>query len=196
MTANSEQADREVYVQWDTPRSASFCDVAGYNLYRQETGGVWKKITAAPLQATAFVDSGLAFGKGYSYRLTAVDGSGNESKPSAEVAVALKKPTTKPKTPVAVEAVVLEGDLVRLTWDNPSLADAARVMGFHVFRRVAGSGEFQKLTVRPTVYHTYYDEVKNAGLADKYEYAVLAVDAFGNQSLQSVSSKPKPPVAE
>ncbi|HEY1785512.1 MAG TPA: PKD domain-containing protein, partial [Pirellulales bacterium] len=192
LTANCEVTDREAYLQWDSPVAAAFADVVGYNVYRKDGTAAWRKISAAPLQATAFVDGGLTFGSSYAYRITAVDASGNESKPSKEIAAAPKRSSKKPQSPVAANATIPGGDLVVVTWDNANLAAAARVVGFHVYRRVAGSGEFQRLTPQPTVYKTYYDDVKNAGLAGKYEYAVTALDAFGNESIQSAPCKAVP----
>ena len=192
LVANSEATDREVYLQWDAPPAAAFADVVGYLVHRKDGAKAWRRISTAPLQATALVDSGLAFGSSYTYRVTAVDASGNESKPSAEVAATVQRTTKKPKTPVGLKALIPGGDLVILTWDNASLSAAARVAGFHVYRRVTGSGEFQQITPHPTVYKTYYDEIKNAGLANKYEYTISAVDALGNESVQSAPCKAAP----
>jgi hypothetical protein len=189
LTANSEATDREVYLEWDAPNSAAFPDVIGYYVFRKEGGGAWRQITSAPLQATAFVDNGLVFGRSYTYCVMAVDASGNASPPSAQVTAAVQQTTRRPKTPLAVQAVIPGGDLVRLTWDNPSLADAARVAGFNVYRRVVDSGEFLKVTPQPTFYKMYYDDIRNPGLAGKYEYAVTAVDAFGNESVQSAPAR-------
>jgi fibronectin type 3 domain-containing protein len=123
-----------------------------------------------------------------------VDASGNESHPSADVTVVSEQTTRKPKSPVAVQAVIPGSDLVRLTWDNPSLADAARVAGFNVYRRVADTGEFRKVTPQPTFYKMYYDDIRNPGLAGKYEYVVTAVDAFGNESVPSAPARAMAPV--
>lgn len=192
LTANCEAADREVYLQWDSPAAKAFADVVGYSVYRKDGAAEWRKITPKPLQATALVDNGLAFEIDYAYCVMAEDASGNRSKPSAVVMATPKRTTKKPKSPIAVKATISGGDLVLLTWDNSSLAVAARVVGFNVYRRVAGSGEFEKITPQPTVYKAYYDDVKNAGLAGKYEYTVTALDTFGNESVQSAPCKAAP----
>ena len=61
-------------------------DLAGYFVYRSERGsgasaGGWKRLTAKPLAAPAYRDFEITSGKHYSYRVTAVDRSGNESSP-------------------------------------------------------------------------------------------------------------------
>jgi hypothetical protein len=115
--------------------------------------------------------------------------SGNASPASAQVTTVVRQTTSRPKSPVGVQAVIPSGDLVRLTWDNPSLADGAGVAGFNVYRRVVDSGEFQKTTPQPTFYKIYYDDIRNPGLAGKYEYVMTAVDAFGNESVQSAPAR-------
>jgi PKD repeat protein len=58
-------------------------DLAGYTLYRQIRTGGFESV-ATGLADTFYVDQGLMFGTPYTYYITAVDLSGNESDPSAE----------------------------------------------------------------------------------------------------------------
>jgi len=61
-------------------------DVAGYNVYRSETGGeAGKRQNADLLPTPAFRDMNVAPGKTYYYTVTAVDRAGNESAPSTTV---------------------------------------------------------------------------------------------------------------
>jgi hypothetical protein len=77
-----------VRLSWQASEAA---DVAGYQVYRRdEPGGEFHRRTDAPLTATTFVDEGTAAGRSYAYRVTAVDASGNESPPGAEVTVAAR----------------------------------------------------------------------------------------------------------
>jgi Tol biopolymer transport system component/flagellar hook assembly protein FlgD/fibronectin type 3 domain-containing protein len=57
-------------------------DLAGYNIYRNTPQG-WIKINTSESLSNAYTDSGLRNGM-YSYRVTAVDTTGNESLPSNE----------------------------------------------------------------------------------------------------------------
>ncbi len=138
---------------------------------------------------TDYTDAGLTNGSTYAWHVTAVNESGKESAPTADASTKIAKGHKRPKSPVKIAATIPSGDLVRLTWDNASLADAAPVVGYNVYRRVAGAEEFAKITPAPTPYKLFYEDTKNAGLAAKYDYAVTAVDAFGNESLQSASVK-------
>lgn len=65
-------------------------DLAGYHVYRSEQAGVLGALLNAKLLLTpAFRDMNIASGRRYFYSVTAVDRSGNESQPSAAVAVSV-----------------------------------------------------------------------------------------------------------
>jgi fibronectin type 3 domain-containing protein len=60
--------------------------VAGYRVYRRETGSAdWVRIGPELVREAAFRDLKVAPGRGYMYRVTAVSTAGNESAPSGEV---------------------------------------------------------------------------------------------------------------
>ncbi|HET9213088.1 MAG TPA: hypothetical protein VFR03_21955, partial [Thermoanaerobaculia bacterium] len=61
-------------------------DVAGYIVYRRSgEGGNFERVTPQPVVAAEYVDTAVAAGKTYVYRVTAVDQTGNESGPGNEV---------------------------------------------------------------------------------------------------------------
>ena len=57
----------------------SDADLAGYNVYRHEQGGVPVKINSALVQTPAYRDTNVMPGHTYSYSVSAVDLRGNES---------------------------------------------------------------------------------------------------------------------
>jgi fibronectin type 3 domain-containing protein len=64
-------------------------DVAGYIVYRRAgDGGKFERVTPKPVEAAEYVDTAVASGKTYTYRVTAVDQAGNESGPGNEVRTA------------------------------------------------------------------------------------------------------------
>lgn len=67
-------------------------DLAGYHIYRREEP-YRLKLTVGPARETQFVDISVDLGITYSYEVTAVDKSGNESAPTRS------KPVIVPKTP-------------------------------------------------------------------------------------------------
>jgi hypothetical protein len=61
-------------------------DFAGYFIYRSTDGGAFERI-AGPIDAPTYSDRAVAAGKKYSYAVTAIDKSGNESDRSMVVEV-------------------------------------------------------------------------------------------------------------
>lgn len=55
-------------------------DLLGYRIYRRE-GGDLRRLNVEPVVATEFTDTSVASGRGYVYRVVAIDKSGNESTP-------------------------------------------------------------------------------------------------------------------
>lgn len=86
--------DRAIDLDWSDNTDA----VTGYKVYRGTNAGV-------TTSASAYSDTGLTNGTSYCYRVTAENGSGNESTPSAQVCA----------TPAAPARVVHVADLDRIT---------------------------------------------------------------------------------
>ncbi len=61
-------------------------DLAGYQVYRSAAGGAAERI-AGPVDAPNFSDRTVEIGKKYSYTITSIDRTGNESAHSAAVEV-------------------------------------------------------------------------------------------------------------
>jgi hypothetical protein len=73
-------------------------DLAGYNVYRREAESEsWSRVNSQSLLTPVFRDMSMVSGRRYLYRVTAVDRSGNESIPSAAVAVTLPGPNEQEK---------------------------------------------------------------------------------------------------
>ena len=109
--------DRAVDLNWNDNTDT----VTGYKVYRDTNAGVNTAVSA-------YTDTGLTNGTSYCYRVTAENGSGNESSPTAQVCA----------TPAAPARVVHVADLDRITkgkgksgkWDasvTVTVRDAAAV---------------------------------------------------------------------
>jgi hypothetical protein len=71
-------------------RASEAEDVVGYIVYRREGDtGKFERVTAKPVESTEYLDTTVGSGKGYAYRVTAVDSAGNESGPGNEVRAAV-----------------------------------------------------------------------------------------------------------
>lgn len=87
-------SDRSIDLSW-TPDTDP--DLAGYSVYRQEVtsagqvAGSATRLNTTPIVGPAYRDQTAVPGHRYAYRVTAVDASGNESAPSADVQETLRE---------------------------------------------------------------------------------------------------------
>jgi hypothetical protein len=66
-------------------KSVDADDLAGYIVYRRTGNGSFERVTAQPLATPEYIDTAVTAGQTYGYRVTAIDKTGNESDPGAEV---------------------------------------------------------------------------------------------------------------
>jgi hypothetical protein len=78
----SDWAAAFVEIAWTAPADA---DVAEYGIYRSEDGGAFAPLATIAATSTTYRDETVSSGTVYGYRVTAIDGSLNESAPSNEV---------------------------------------------------------------------------------------------------------------
>jgi len=71
-----------IAIEWTAPADP---DVAEYAIYRSEEGGPFGLLATIAATSTTYLDEAVASGTEYSYRVTALDPSLNESGPSNEV---------------------------------------------------------------------------------------------------------------
>ncbi len=68
-------------------------DLAGYAVYRSESGGAWRRISPAqPIVPPAYHDAQVQPGHTYSYAVSAIDQGGHESARSAETEETVPQP--------------------------------------------------------------------------------------------------------
>jgi hypothetical protein len=77
----------QVRLVWERSPDA---DAIGYHLDRRDPGGEFRRITAQPIAQLEHLDRGLARGLTYVYRISAVDGAGNEGTPGSEISVTVQ----------------------------------------------------------------------------------------------------------
>jgi subtilisin family serine protease/fibronectin type 3 domain-containing protein len=155
-------------------------DLAGYRVYRRNPDGTWSFISTAP--TSAYMQTGLTNGTSYTYRVTALDATGNESVPSLE-ASATPVDRTAPAAPSALMATPGDGH-VALDWPDNAEAD---LDGYRVYRRNADGSWSSLATVTASAY-------LNTGLANgtAYTYRVAAYDTSENESTPSVEASATP----
>ncbi len=174
-------ADR-IDLRWEAP-AANFdgstpAAVKGYNVYRIEKSGKSERLNAAPVAGPTFADKTFLFGREYRYVVRASTTSvapflESDDSPGADV---LAKDIFPPAPPAGLSAAA-GPDFITLIWDANREKDLA---GYRVWRKAEGGGSFVPLTKDLFLENTYTDRAVVKGR--RYEYAITAVDALGNES--------------
>ena len=155
-----------IHLSWTAVEGAT-----GYRIYRD-------RALVGSASTTSWNDADLSPLRAYSYVITAVSGSTNESAPSATVVAttpALRE-TQAPSVPGDLNATALNAHEIKLTW-TPS-TDNAGVTGYVIYRNGA-----HVATVQNT---TWVDTGLSA--ATSYRYEVSSFDAASNYSGRATAS--------
>ncbi len=181
LTASINAAAPSVTLTWHAS-SDSQSGVAFYRIYRNTT-------LYATTTTTTLVDPAVVEGTTYTYRVSAVDGAGNESAQSNEVIASIPVPdTTPPTVPQNVTANAVPGPAIEVSW-NASTDTQSGVGYYRIFRN--------DVLIATTSGLTYVDSAVTPG--STYTYRVGAVDNAGNASALSapapatVPADPTPP---
>jgi len=156
--------DSKAILSWTTPTGGGV--ISGYNVYK---GGV--KVNSSLIKSNTYTVTGLTNAMTYSFQVTAVDDSGNESEKSTAVSVYLpdldapSKPTGLVATASGLKAI--------LSWNANTESDLA---GYSVYQ----DGSLIATGLTTTSYTA-------TGLSPKttYKYQVAAFDTDGNISEKS-----------
>ena len=177
------QPGNPVEVSWTA--SADNVGTTGYRVYRGDTANfdVNADSLIGETADTEFDDSApLTPGRHY-YRITAFDGVGNVSNPSAAVFVEVAD-TVAPTTPLGVTSEVNNSDAT-VTWQAST--DDVGVTGYRVYRGATAGFTPASANLVGEVTTT---SITDAGLlAGTYYYKVIALDAAGNTSAASIAAE-------
>lgn len=157
-------------------------DIRHYIIYRSDGAGKgYKKIGVHPGNKTNFIDTKLADGTTYYYRMRAVDADGLESALSDTVSATTK---ALPASPKGIKAEGGRGK-VTISWEANREADITR---YHVYKEKGF--RFKRIDVSQG--NTYTD--KNLKSGKTYRYKVTAIDEDGLESpfSQEVSATTSP----
>ena len=171
-------------------------NLAGYAVYRSVgSDGTYDRLTgegtAFTTGRTSYVDSNLAGGALFFYKVQAIGANGLVSEVSSFVGGRAESDESAPGAPQNVGAVADENDPGRITvrWSAPTRdANGGKLTGltgYHVLR-AEGDGALLPVDTLAAAVRTYAD----TGLKPltSYRYAVAAFDASQNQGGQGLSS--------
>ncbi|MGH9778373.1 MAG: fibronectin type III domain-containing protein [Candidatus Acidiferrales bacterium] len=194
--------ERAIELRWDAPTrttsGTSVETIAGYQVYRSETGAPGSFALHGTAGTTHYEDTRFQFAQKYFYAVRTLAQYGAdtvESESSVAVEVAAKD-LFPPPAPANL-IVVAGAARIDLTWDASAAPDLA---GYFVYRSEQPAGTdtrlnvvHQRLNAQPLRVQSYADTTIRAGV--RYYYAVTAVDAEGNESAfsEEVSATPLAP---
>ena len=142
----------------------SWAKVDSVNLYRldryYDDGRGW--VTLAKTSDLSYVDTGVASGNSYRYRLLGVNSAGTEVTPSVTV-------TYTYTAPPEITSAEMTPDGVKVTWSKPS-----GVASVALYRKDSDGWKRIRTTGTTT---TYTDKTATSG--GVYTYTVRALDAYG-----------------
>jgi fibronectin type 3 domain-containing protein len=184
---------RTLEARWTASASS---DVRGYYVYRGETTDRLVRLVEQPIAGTSFLDAGyggtgLAPGRQYTLRVSAVDHSFNESEPvDADITVIDDE---APAAPTGLDAANVFGRYVEVAWSpSPSLDVRA-----YEIRRGAPGEPAAVIADSQEAARMLRDSTAVAGVT--YTYEVIAVDSAGNRSAPAAAvmtfADPTPPPA-
>ncbi|MDZ7724201.1 MAG: hypothetical protein U5R06_15690 [candidate division KSB1 bacterium] len=186
-TVHIQQKRRSVIIEWDYPRwQPGDKDMAvQFYLYRQTGDMPYQRLDDKILlrldnNIYHYTDSGVEAGVYYTYKMTAVDASGLESKPSKPTTILIKD-LIAPAPPRGLTTLIFENS-VELVWNmSPELDTRA----YHIYRW----RNVEKDSIRLNTSGISYDQPhyidSTCIIGQQYYYAVTAVDTAGNESQHS-----------
>jgi predicted small lipoprotein YifL len=191
----AETEETRIVLTW-TPPAANADGTApaalgGYVVLRSEGDEAPRRMTERPLAEPRYEDTDFAFDRAYRYvvRAAASAAVSAESEDSAPLEIK-PRDTFPPAVPAGLSASA-GGSVITLLWEAGRESDLA---GYRIWRREAG-GEWAALASDMVAGSATTDASAAPGV--RYEYAVSAVDAAGNESARSapaaaVLRPPKP----
>ncbi len=151
--------------------------LGGYRVYRSEGGGEARRLNDKPASEPRFEDSDFVFGRAYRYVVRAVAATEETAESEDAAALTLEPRDVFPPAAPAGLTAAAGGAVITLLWDPNREPDLA---GYKVWRRPAGQTAWTLLTPAPGAGNAYTDMTPARNV--RYEYAVAAVDAAGNES--------------
>jgi chitodextrinase len=161
-------ADSATSINLTWTNSVGAFGISGYNIYQDST--LLETVGTNSYQVTGLSPATL-YG---SYRVAAIDGSGNESAKTSGQSVTTLADTTAPSVPGSINASANMSE-INLTWATST--DNVVVTGYNIYRNdnLVGTSAITSFTDEGLVPETNYD------------YQLEAYDAAGNKSTKSTA---------
>jgi predicted small lipoprotein YifL len=172
-----------VPVALETTASTKPPPKSGFNVFRSEGENPAVQKNTSLLETGEFQDKDFLFGRTYRYFVR----SAQERKPplesdDSEAVEVTAKDVFPPAAPTGLTAIGGPG-FISLSWEGGREPDLA---SYRVWRKPAGEGEFTPIATLTNVAGSFSDLKVEKN--QRYEYAISALDAAGNESPKSATA--------
>ena len=172
---SAQAGDKQARLRWEAP--ATFIDstpASGelrYIVLRAVGEGGLAPVTAAPIPATTFTDTGLENELTYRYAVQGVrvDPAGTAIGPASAAVTVTPVDTTPPSAPTRLIGIPATGG-VRLAWNASPESDVAQ----YAIYRAEATGPLTRIAIIEAIPTLYTDRDVQSGRT--YRYAVTALD--------------------
>lgn len=173
----------QITISWD---ANSEPELAGYRVSRYtDPAQTMAEETFITVQTT-YVDSPLAFGQTFVYRVQAIGANGEESAQSQYDAAVVSVDQSPPAAPGNLIANAEGGTAVELRWNAPKTdannRELTGLTGYVIYRGASGEGLTELVRVGAAE-RRYFDRDVEENTA--YTYQITAIDAHGNESART-----------
>lgn len=178
---SADGTDTGIYVGWE---AALEPDVERYRLYRSLDGSSYSALSYIDAAQNQFLDTTVAWGQVYYYKVSAVDWWGSEgSQSTASSAMLALADTRAPDTPAGLALAPAGATAVLFTWNASSAGDLA---GYDLYRSTdpicptVAANRVNASRILPSFTPQYLDTGVTTGV--RFYYRVTAADDSGNVS--------------
>ncbi|CDS41841.2 expressed conserved protein [Echinococcus multilocularis] len=169
-----------VTMSWSKPRKTGNGKISGYVVeYKPATGGDWTKATSVSGKDTEATVSGLNKGEKYFFRVSAKNEAGRGEPAEVARPVLCKPKYDAPAAPGVPTVKDVDKDYVELEWTPPIRDGGARITGYVVEKKQAGSNEWVPATADGKPVSGTSAKLDGFTENADYEFRVRAVNAAG-----------------
>ncbi|KAI0982140.1 hypothetical protein GJ496_002986, partial [Pomphorhynchus laevis] len=190
---------------WSPPKTENGAPITNYIIEKCDPRtGIWEvvsKFCRNPQYEVFDLDENNI----YSFRVSAENEAGISEPLEIDKPVKAQYPASTPSAPRSLRVDENKFDRVTLTWDEPLKDNGAKITGYIVECKPAGSSEWDELTITPTRDTSF--SVEHLLPSKSYDFRVCAVNSMGKSDYENLDKplktkdvlkppdKPSPPEA-
>ena len=183
----SDVTQHKCTLTWRPPLYDGGKKVTHYVVERHDTSHTHWIVVSTQCKDCTFTVQGLTEGQEYLFRIMAVNENGMGAPLQGVNPIKAKAPFDPPTAPGTPQVTEVGRDFAHISWTKPESDGGARIQGYWVDKREAGSGTWQRINTSGQLCITTQINVTNLIEDRQYEFRVVAVNSAG-ESPPSVAS--------